>query len=371
MTTRVVDSRTADRGIRRRRECQECGERFTTYEQYQQTVVMIVKKDGRREEFQREKLLYGLRVATRKRPLPANAVEAIVDDIERRLMASGRPEVPSRVLGEMVITQLKMLDPIAYIRFASVYHQFVSLEEMLEELNRIARSPLGIAPEQAKLFEDELDALVRGVARAAGRQVAETTTSAPAKVTPLNGRVLVVDDNSVNRKILARQLELAGASTDVAASGEEALELWRKGGYDLVHVFTYSFAFGAPLLQAMRHTPYLFHVIVDEPGWQPGWNRWLYGQLLSRAARPPMSRLPARVSISRNTRRSWRTSSGSTTVEKARSAARARAAPPPGTKPSARAARVRRSAEVKTSRVAGVRFALLMPSILPRSRPCG
>ena len=165
MTTRVVDSRTADRGIRRRRECQECGERFTTYEQYQQTVVMIVKKDGRREEFQREKLLYGLRVATRKRPLPANAVEAIVDDIERRLMASGRPEVPSRVLGEMVITQLKMLDPIAYIRFASVYHQFVSLEEMLEELNRIARSPLGIAPEQAKLFEDELDALVRGTDR--------------------------------------------------------------------------------------------------------------------------------------------------------------------------------------------------------------
>ncbi|MFA7250019.1 MAG: hypothetical protein WC273_10360, partial [Dehalococcoidia bacterium] len=70
--------------------------------------------------------------------------------------------VPSRVIGEMAISRLKRLDPIAYIRFASVYHQFVSLEEMLEELNRIARSPLGIAPEQAKLFEDELDALVRG-----------------------------------------------------------------------------------------------------------------------------------------------------------------------------------------------------------------
>jgi transcriptional repressor NrdR len=161
MTTRVVDSRTAERGIRRRRECQECGERFTTYEQYQQTVVMIVKKDGRREEFQREKLLYGLRVATRKRPLPANAVEAIVDDIERRLMASGRPEVPSRVLGEMVITQLKMLDPIAYIRFASVYRQFVSVEDMLHELDQLTFNPVPPA-EQPRLFEDELARLLEG-----------------------------------------------------------------------------------------------------------------------------------------------------------------------------------------------------------------
>ena len=85
-----------------------------------------------------------------------------MEDIEQRLMGSSQGEVPSRVIGEMAISRLKRLDPIAYIRFASVYHQFVSLEEMLEELNRIARSPLGIAPEQAKLFEDELDALMRG-----------------------------------------------------------------------------------------------------------------------------------------------------------------------------------------------------------------
>lgn len=161
VTTRVVDSRTADRGIRRRRECQECGERFTTYEQHQPTVVMIVKKDGRREEFQREKLLYGLRVATRKRPLPANAVEAIVDDIERRLMAAGRAEVPSRVIGEMVITQLKMLDPIAYIRFASVYRQFVSVEDMLHELDQLTFNPVPPA-EQPRLFEDELARLLGG-----------------------------------------------------------------------------------------------------------------------------------------------------------------------------------------------------------------
>ncbi|MDA0301193.1 MAG: transcriptional regulator NrdR [Chloroflexi bacterium] len=161
-SSKVIDSRTAESGIRRRRRCEECDERFTTFEQIQRSVVMVVKKDGRREEFSREKLLSGLRISARKRPLATGAVEAIVEDIEQRLMGSSQGEVPSRVIGEMAISRLKQLDPIAYIRFASVYHQFVSLDEMLEELNRIARSPLGIAPEQAKLFEDELDALIRG-----------------------------------------------------------------------------------------------------------------------------------------------------------------------------------------------------------------
>ncbi len=161
MATRVIDSRTAESGIRRRRECQECSERFTTYEHVQAVVVMVVKKDGRREEFQREKLLHGLRIAARKRPLPANAIEAIVDDIERRLMASGKGEVPSRVIGEMAITQLKVLDPIAYIRFASVYRQFVSVDDMLAELDQLTFSPLP-PPEQPRLFDDELARLLRG-----------------------------------------------------------------------------------------------------------------------------------------------------------------------------------------------------------------
>jgi transcriptional repressor NrdR len=161
-SNKVLDSRTAEAGIRRRRRCEACGERFSTFEQVQRAVVMVVKKDGRREEFQREKLLTGLRIAARKRPLPSGAIEAIVEDIEQRLMAVSQNEVPSRVIGEMAISRLKRLDPIAYIRFASVYHQFVSLEEMLEELNRIASGPLGIAPEQAKLFEDDLDAILRG-----------------------------------------------------------------------------------------------------------------------------------------------------------------------------------------------------------------
>ena len=158
--TKVLDSRATDGGIRRRRSCTECEERFTTYEQVQRAVVMVVKKDGRREEFQREKLLNGLRVAARKRPLPSGAVEAIVDDIEQHLLGSSRSEVPSRVIGEMAITRLKPLDPIAYIRFASVYHQFVSLEQMLEELQRIALSPTMPPPEQAPLFEDELSDLL-------------------------------------------------------------------------------------------------------------------------------------------------------------------------------------------------------------------
>ena len=165
--SKVIDSRTAESGIRRRRKCEECDERFSTFEQVQRSVVMVVKKDGRREEFSREKLLSGLRISARKRPLATGAVEAIVEDIEQRLMGSSQGEVPSRVIGEMAISRLKRLDPIAYIRFASVYHQFVSLEEMLEELNRIARSPLGIAPEQARMFEDELDALIRGTSTAA------------------------------------------------------------------------------------------------------------------------------------------------------------------------------------------------------------
>ncbi|MBM4410286.1 MAG: transcriptional repressor NrdR [Chloroflexi bacterium] len=163
-STKVIDSRAVEAGIRRRRRCESCGERFSTQEQMQRAIVMVVKKDGRREEFSREKLLSGLRIAARKRPLPTGAVEAIVEDIEQRLAGSSRPEVPSRVIGEMAITRLKRLDPIAYIRFASVYHQFVSLDEMLEELNRIARSPIGLDPEQARLFEDDLDAIARGEA---------------------------------------------------------------------------------------------------------------------------------------------------------------------------------------------------------------
>lgn len=152
--TTVVDTREVGDGVYRRRRCQSCDEPFTTFEQVQSTVVMVVKKDGRREEFQRQKLLTSLRIAARKRPLPNGSLDAIVDDIERRVMGTAHGEVGSRILSEMVITRLKDLDPIAYIRFASLYHQFVSLEQMLEELERIALAPDLPAPEQARMFDD-------------------------------------------------------------------------------------------------------------------------------------------------------------------------------------------------------------------------
>lgn len=157
--TTVVDTREAATGVYRRRQCSSCDEPFTTVEQVQSTVVMVVKKDGRREEFQREKLLTSLRVAARKRPLPEGALGAIVEDIERRVLGTSHGEVGSRILSEMVITRLKDLDPIAYIRFASLYHQFVSLEQMLEELERIALAPDLPAPEQARMFDDVAPAI--------------------------------------------------------------------------------------------------------------------------------------------------------------------------------------------------------------------
>jgi transcriptional repressor NrdR len=152
--TTVIDTREVSAGVYRQRRCASCDEPFTTVEQVQPAVIMVVKKDGRREEFQRQKLLTSLSIAARKRPLPQGALVAIVDDIQRRVMGTSHGEIGSRVLSEMVITRLKALDPIAYIRFASLYHQFVSLEQMLEELERIALAPDLPAPEQARMFDD-------------------------------------------------------------------------------------------------------------------------------------------------------------------------------------------------------------------------
>ncbi len=145
--SRVVDSRTADTEIRRRRECEGCGERFTTYERVESFTLRIIKKDGRREPFEREKLAAGVRRACEKRPLAVDAVDALVDRIERRLRESGQREIASAQLGEWVMDRLRELDQIAYVRFASVYRQFAdvdSLRRALDELDtggRIAVSP--------------------------------------------------------------------------------------------------------------------------------------------------------------------------------------------------------------------------------------
>ena len=132
--SRVIDSRDAGEGVRRRRECLQCGLRFTTYERIQSTALLVVKRDGRREEFNRDKLMNSLRIACAKRPLPTGAIERVVNDIEAELQRLGRAEIPSSTIGEMVVQRLKSLDRVAYIRFASVYRDFADLETFKEEV---------------------------------------------------------------------------------------------------------------------------------------------------------------------------------------------------------------------------------------------
>ena len=129
--SRVTDLRTADDGIRRRRSCIACGERFTTFESVQLATVMVVKKDGRREPFNREKLLGGLRVACSKREISVAQLDCIVADIEASV-GDGRAEVASHRIGELAMDALRALDHIAYIRFASVYRSFADFETLKE-----------------------------------------------------------------------------------------------------------------------------------------------------------------------------------------------------------------------------------------------
>jgi transcriptional repressor NrdR len=164
--TKVTDSRDADEGIRRRRECLNCGQRFTTAERLATGSLLVAKKDGRREEFSREKLLAGLRKACEKRPLPAGAVEAVADAVEAALRARGTPEVPGVEIGELVMDYLRDLDHIAYIRFASVYRQFADLEDIQRELEALTArgAPGGPGSGQPTLLpEEDLQALTRGI----------------------------------------------------------------------------------------------------------------------------------------------------------------------------------------------------------------
>ena len=134
--TKVVDSRVSESqdAIRRRRECLKCGQRFTTYERREDVPLMVVKKDGRREPFDRAKLLRGLVVATAKRNVTGRELESLIDDIESELHNSFRYELPARQLGDMVLRRLRDLDKVAYVRFASVYKSFQDLDEFTSEL---------------------------------------------------------------------------------------------------------------------------------------------------------------------------------------------------------------------------------------------
>jgi transcriptional repressor NrdR len=136
---KVVDSREGKEGrvVRRRRECLSCSRRFTTYERVEEIPYMVVKKDGRREAFDRNKLLSGLVKACEKRPVPMGALEAVVDEVENMLQESPEKELPASLIGERLMEKLKVLDQVAYVRFASVYRQFGDLNAFVEELNRL------------------------------------------------------------------------------------------------------------------------------------------------------------------------------------------------------------------------------------------
>lgn len=141
LDNRVIDSRLSQGGevTRRRRECEGCARRYTTYERVEQTMPLVVKKDGRRQPYDRNKLAAGLRRACVKRPVSVEALERLLGAVERTLVESGEQEVPSSELGEQVLLALRDLDQVAYVRFASVYRDFQDVGQFLDELSRLKR----------------------------------------------------------------------------------------------------------------------------------------------------------------------------------------------------------------------------------------
>ncbi|MCC6767222.1 MAG: transcriptional repressor NrdR [Deltaproteobacteria bacterium] len=147
LENKVIDSRLSKEGdvIRRRRECLQCARRFTTYERAEEAFPLIVKKDGRREPFDRMKIVAGLKRACEKRPVGIEAIEAVVDRIERTLQERGEKELPSSTIGEALMRELHGLDKVAYVRFASVYRSFEDIGEFMEELQTLLKERRGDA----------------------------------------------------------------------------------------------------------------------------------------------------------------------------------------------------------------------------------
>ena len=139
--TKVVDSRPTDDGtsIRRRRECIKCKRRFTTYEKYEENTTMVIKKDGTREMFNPSKLLNGMVKSCEKRPVSMQTLEDAVTRIERKIMAMGVKEIPSRLIGDLIMDELKQIDQVAYVRFASVYREFTDLDSFYETINKLKK----------------------------------------------------------------------------------------------------------------------------------------------------------------------------------------------------------------------------------------
>ena len=138
---KVVDSRSSREGIviRRRRECLGCQRRYTTYERVEEVLPLVVKKDGRREPFDRTKILQGLKKACEKRPVGLSVIEEVVDRVEKKMLEMGEPEIPSRAIGEEVMTQLHGVDQVAYVRFASVYREFKDVTQFMDELTGLLK----------------------------------------------------------------------------------------------------------------------------------------------------------------------------------------------------------------------------------------
>lgn len=136
---RVLDSRLTDeeRSIRRRRECAHCEKRFTTYERFEETVLMVVKKDGRREKFDRQKIVHGVMRACEKRPVTGEQVEELTSSVESALRQKNRNEIPVAEIGERILEQLRSLDEVAYVRYASVYKDFNDVSRFIEELQTL------------------------------------------------------------------------------------------------------------------------------------------------------------------------------------------------------------------------------------------
>lgn len=151
--TKVIDSRlnqTADM-TRRRRECTQCGARFTTYERIEEVMPNVIKKDGRRESFARDKIFSGLQKSCQKRPITTLQIEASVAHIEKTIQSYGLKEIPSKSIGEMVMSALIKLDKVAYVRFASVYREFRDVEEFVADLNQHLQSPESFEENRANL----------------------------------------------------------------------------------------------------------------------------------------------------------------------------------------------------------------------------
>ncbi|MGJ7920461.1 transcriptional regulator NrdR [Neobacillus sp. LXY-4] len=142
--TRVLDSRPVDEGksIRRRRECEQCGYRFTTFEKVEEIPLIVVKKEGTREEFNREKILRGLIKACEKRPVALEQLQNITHEVEKELRNQGISEIKSDMIGEMVMDRLAKIDEVAYVRFASVYRQFKDINVFIEELKELIKKEI-------------------------------------------------------------------------------------------------------------------------------------------------------------------------------------------------------------------------------------